>query len=164
MSLAIAHLDAWPQCALHYLAVAVNTNPRSIPKNIKRAEGAELRRIWKLRPPMSQAAFATTVLSASAGYLPQIFSGETPLDLRKARLFAEHLKCRIADFSPRLSAEEEKGRSLVTWPFPNLDYEEVSNLDPPEIAKLEGEMRSYLLKLNVASARRGRRQSQSKSI
>lgn len=161
---AIGSLDESLFGAGQHWSVSVNTNPRSIPAATKKSEGAALKRIWDLRPPMAQAAFATTVLMASAGYLPQLFKGDTPLDLRKARLFAEYLKCRISDFSPRLAEEDERERSLVVWPFPTIPYEDVSRLGAPEIAELEGKMRSFLLRLTAEPAPRGRRSLATKSI
>lgn len=165
MAVAIGYLDAWVMDAGQHPAVSVNTNPRSIPRNVKEAEGAALKRIWDLRPPMAQAAFATTVLMASAGYLPQLFKGDTPLDLRKARLFAEYLKCRISDFSPRLAEEDERDRALVSWPFQTIKHEEISSLSAPEIAELEGKIRSYLLRLSEdPPAPGGRRAVSTKSV
>jgi hypothetical protein len=117
----------------------------------KEAEGKALKNLWDRRHTMSQQHFAVEVLKRSAGYLPQFFRGKRPLTLEFAILFAQHLKCEVAEFSTRLSEEERRLRSHVAWPFPTLSYTLVSHMQPWEIAELEGVMRAWILR-HAASA------------
>lgn len=151
-------LDARSIALLHIRVMDHEYTPDTVPDEIKKAEGVKLKQLWDANKPMSQAAFAVDVLGRSAGYLPQFFSGQRPVSLQFARIFAEHLKCGIEEFSPRLAKEAATEKAKVVWPFPEVDYEQVKNLEDWDLIELQGKIRGFLLKKkSVVSALRGRR-------
>lgn len=157
MALVNSMLDERSIASLHIPVMKRDYIPDGIPKATKEKEGADLKRLWDLTHKVSQSKFATDVLGLSSGYLPQFFKGDRPLTLKIAREFAKHLQCNISDFSQRLAKEQASEGAKVTWPFPEVVYEEVKNLEEWDLLELQGKIRSFLLKKRAsASTQRGR--------
>jgi hypothetical protein len=124
--------------------------PDGLPIELKKREGEALKRIWDIRRPMSQAAFAVEVLGLSAGILPQFFSGMRPLRIEIAEKFAAALGCSVADFSARLAQEASQSRSLVRWPFESVTLSDVAALAPHELILAEAALRARIVELRAA--------------
>lgn len=123
-----------------------NKNKLSLDIETRSAEGKALRAIWELRKgKMTQGKFAGEVLHLSNSVLTQLFNGRVVLKLATAKIFADYLHCSIRDFSPRLAAEDERDKTHVRWPFPNLDFATVDKLSAPSIARLEGVIRAWIM-------------------
>jgi hypothetical protein len=85
-----------------------------------RREAAALKSLWeasaeerKARGVSSQAAFGAEYDIGNQGAVWQYLNGKTALSLKAAMGFARGLRCRVADFSPRL-AEEARTIAAVT--------------------------------------------------
>jgi hypothetical protein len=76
-----------------------------------RGEAAALKKLYDGEPHngrpsgLTQAAFGVQYDIGSQAVVWQYLNGTIPLNLRVATGFARGLKCRIADFSPRLAKE-----------------------------------------------------------
>lgn len=71
-------------------------------------EARKLRAIWdSIKDKPSQAVFGERHNIGSQSAVALFLNGTTPLSLKAANGFAVGLGCRVADFSPRLSAEIE---------------------------------------------------------
>ena len=89
------------------------------------AESKQLREIWdKAQNRPSQAVFAEIYDIGGQSAVTSFLNGKTPLSLKAARGFAKGLGCLIADFSPRLAAQES------SWPFELVDRARYEALPP----------------------------------
>lgn len=142
-------LDAAHIATLYRRSVAKNPD-LYVSDDIKQRESAALRRHWeqtKLREgnKLTQSAFADEELHVTTAYVTQMLDGKRPLRLEHAKKFAARLGCQVRDFSPRLADEDEIQSARVRWPFPTLDFEDISNLSKADIARLEGVIRGWLI-------------------
>lgn len=93
-------------------------NRRSKPTPETIEESRKLRAIWDETPNKpSQAVFGERYKIGSQSAVALFLSGTTPLSMKAASGFAVGLGCKVADFSPRLSAEIDalsEGQALPT--------------------------------------------------
>jgi transcriptional regulator with XRE-family HTH domain len=114
-----------------------------IPPEIKEEEGRLLHSIWRRRKKRTQAEFAEAS-GFTQGYVQQFFSGERPLTLEKAQLFAAELDVDIADFSPRLANELAKELESGVWPFQAFTRKDYTGLTKTQRATVENLVCEFL--------------------
>lgn len=68
-------------------------------------EARKLRELWDSRSHPSQAEFGEIYGIGNQSAVSQFLRGYAPLSLKAAYGFAQGLRCRIEDFSPRLASE-----------------------------------------------------------
>lgn len=141
-------LDAqWRSGALGCQSMA-KVPDRFVDGGIKEREGRSVKAYWEIAKKrdarLTQAALAAE-LGVNASYITQLFNGSRPLSLQIARKFAEQLKCKLRDFSPRLADQEESGKRQVRWPFPTVEYKAIERLAPGELERLSGTIRAWLV-------------------
>jgi len=99
--------------------------------NSKPSESDKLSALYKLNNGgLTQAEFGAKYGIGSQGMVSQYLHGVRPLNLEAAKKFAEGLRVRIADFSPRLTAPVEEESHTA---YSHQEREMVSVLVKPEL-------------------------------
>lgn len=117
----------------------------------RKQEPRELKRLWDAHHKMSQAEFAATYGLGTQGNISHYFAGRRPLTLDVARAVADHLGCRIEDFSPRLAKELKRQSSLMEWPFPRIDPARWWRLTPGQKLRIEGMVEGEIVDIEEVS-------------
>lgn len=117
---------------------------------VTREESARLRAIWdreqarlKASGLGTQEAFGAHFHIGNQAAVGFFLNGRTALSPKAAAAFARGLRCRVADFSPRLAAVLDAG-AVAAWPFPDIDPERFARLSPTARIELQGVMRERL--------------------
>lgn len=114
-------------------------------------EARNLRDIWEKTKDArhasglhTQGAFGQEYSVGNQAAVGFFLNGKTALSLKAARGFAKGLGCNIADFSPRLAAQE------TAWPFELVDRERYEALPPALRHKAQVRMQDEIEALEQA--------------
>lgn len=69
------------------------------------AEARRLKQLWDERASLSQEAFGAQYGIGTQGAVWQYLNHRTPLNIKAAMAFAEHIECDVGEFSPRLKTQ-----------------------------------------------------------